>query len=73
MNESICDVLGREFLTRCAEISILVEVASHVSIDAGHHCVTSDIEFSAMEQKWSVDVLLNDVRAFVAILKSDLM
>ena len=50
MDEPVGDILSGELLAGCSEISILVEVASHVSIDTGDHRITSYVEFPSMEK-----------------------
>ena len=71
VDEPVVDIFDREVLAGCAQIPVLVEVASHIPIRAGDHRVTSDVEFTSVEEQRSVDVFLDDVGAFGAVREFD--
>lgn len=50
----------------CAEVALLVPVALQIPIDGAHHGEAPDIKLPVLVQQGLLNILLNDVTAFVA-------
>lgn len=73
VHKSVAEILEVKRLRASAEVYVAVHVASEETVDGGKHSEGTDVEFSAADEKWSVDVELYDTRLFVFDDVFDLM
>jgi hypothetical protein len=66
MDVSVVHVSEAELSGTCAEVALLVPVALQIPVDGAHHGEAPDIKLSILVQQGLLNILLNDVTAFVA-------
>jgi len=67
MDESVLNIFYIVLSAACTQIPILVEIALKISVDCLSYRVASNIKFSVFVQKWSLAVLLNNVRPLLPV------
>ena len=60
MNQGILTIFYCEFVRWCSYVAFLVPVSLHAAIYAWNQHVMSDIEFSSVVEKWSLNVFLEN-------------
>ena len=67
MNQPVLYVFNVVLATGRPQVSFRVEVTLKIAIDGRGQRIEPDVELSALVEHWTLAVLLNDVRAFLAI------
>ena len=67
MNHSVGRVLDVVLAAARPQVAVLVPVALQVSVDRSCHSVAANVEFTILVEKGSLNVLLDDVAALVAV------
>ena len=60
MHQFIAQIVNGKLTTTGAQISLMVEVTFEVAIYTRHCGVSANIELPLVDQKWVVDILLNN-------------
>lgn len=68
VNEFVFYIICVILLTGSANVRIFIEIPLHLPVYASQKSVTSEIEFSAVDEQGVVDVLLNDPTLWLATL-----
>ena len=67
VNQPVLYVFNVVLATGRPQVSFRVEVTLKIAIDGRGQRIEPDVELSALVEHWTLAVLLNDVRAFLAI------
>lgn len=72
MDKLILCVIKLKLKAACSDVSLLIPISFQLTVEPAEEHIAANIEFTAIVEKWSVNIFLDDKGLFSVILSTNL-